>query len=77
MLLLSHSSEVADRAFGDAAEPNVQLTTRRAIFLKDVGHYVENHRQQIVYLFIFFSITILLFAERFYSKQPLFVVSVN
>jgi len=68
LLLFLCSSDSHDYAFGAIAEPSVKLATRRAIFLKDVRHYAENHRQQIVYLFIFFSISVLLFAERFYSK---------
>ena len=55
-------------SFGAAAEPSVRSPTRRAIFLKNFSHYIENHRQQIVYLFIFICICVLLFSERFYSK---------
>ena len=72
VLLISVLCSVVDMrsntSFGAAAEPTVRLTTRRAILLKDLTHYVENNRQQIVYLFVFFAVTVLLFAERFYSK---------
>jgi len=71
VLLISVLYSVVDmrsNTFGAAAEPTVRLTTRRAILLKDLTHYVENNRQQIVYLFVFFAVTVLLFAERFYSK---------
>lgn len=56
----------ASHAFGAATEPSIASFTRRAVMLKNLHHYFENHRQQIVYLFIFFSICALLFAERFY-----------
>jgi len=69
------SADLHDYTFGATAEPTFKLTTRRAIFLKDVRHYVENHCQQIVILFIFFTISVLLFAERFFSNE--YVCSVS
>lgn len=64
----------ASHAFGAATEPSIASFTRRAIMLKNLHHYFENHRQQIVYLFIFFSICALLFAERFYSQSTFYTL---
>lgn len=36
--------------------------------MKTLAHWVENNRQHIFYLVLFFGIVIGLFAERFYCK---------
>src|SRR6218665_1851681 len=67
-------SRAKAHSFGAATEPSIASFTRRALLLQNLHHYIENHRQQIVYLFIFFSICILLFAERFYSTSATIMV---
>ena len=56
-------------SFKDAAE--MQGFTKLGLTLKSFRHYMENHRQQIVYLIVFFGVCILVSAERFYCKSKL------
>ena len=44
-----------------------EVYSRLGAVLKDARHFMENHRQHIVYVFLFFFACVLTFAERFYS----------
>jgi len=65
----SSSRTHGKETFGTATERIPSSPSKHALFLKSFCHYIENHRQQIVYLFLFVSICIMLFTERFYSKN--------
>ena len=57
-----------------AVEPREQREpTQVAIFLKKARNYIENHRQHICYLLVFYSVVVVLFFERFYCEYKLWL----
>ena len=58
---------------GMALTVKPEVYSRVGAAMKDVRHYMENHRQHLVYSFIFFFLNGLLFSERFYSKWSFFL----
>lgn len=74
--IILHNSSVRRRK-GVVDAPNVREMTlqvkpevysRVGAAIKDMRHYMENHRQHLVYSFMFFFACGLVFAERFYSE---------
>ena len=62
------SRQTTERGAG-LTDRGMKSLSSRALQSRQCCHYVENHRQQIVYLFAFVSICVLLFTERFYSRR--------
>ena len=90
-LSLTHHSSASEASMASANKQRASLSTadrnmiepttaspqsEAAILLHKIRHYIENHRQHIFYLLLFYSVCVAIFAERFYCKRVYDVIDI-
>ena len=67
-----------DRLFSLAGTQIVDIDVTRETYsrtyeiMKNCVHYVQNNKQKIVLVFVFFYLCVMIFSERFFSEYPTF-----